>query len=116
MLRLGGRTGAGVAVQGNILAGPAVVDAMFDAWLQADPCPELARLLDLHTLYFGATRVQDQVPLDQTLRAELDELARAVGRADLDAWVAAENFENRVSCDAVDRQVLEILRASAARR
>jgi uncharacterized Ntn-hydrolase superfamily protein len=29
----GGRTGEGVALQGNILAGPAVVDAMLEAWL-----------------------------------------------------------------------------------
>jgi uncharacterized Ntn-hydrolase superfamily protein len=28
----GGRTGPGVAVQGNILVGPEVVDAMYDAW------------------------------------------------------------------------------------
>jgi uncharacterized Ntn-hydrolase superfamily protein len=31
----GGRTGAGMAAQGNILAGPVVVDAMVDAWATA---------------------------------------------------------------------------------
>ena len=32
----GGRTGDGVAVQGNILAGPQVVDAMYDAWSRSE--------------------------------------------------------------------------------
>jgi uncharacterized Ntn-hydrolase superfamily protein len=42
----GGRTGRGYAVQGNILAGPAVVDAMADAFEEAPPGPLARRLLE----------------------------------------------------------------------
>ncbi|MGH3469755.1 MAG: putative peptidoglycan binding domain-containing protein, partial [Thermocrispum sp.] len=81
----------------------------------ADPCAELSRLLDLHELFHGATAEEDRLAVDDELRAELDRLARAAGRADFDAWVGAENFENRVWRDGVDRQVVEILRAQAQR-
>jgi uncharacterized Ntn-hydrolase superfamily protein len=37
----GGRTGDGYAIQGNILAGPEVVDAMETAWLGSDPADPL---------------------------------------------------------------------------
>jgi len=79
----------------------------------ADPCDELARLLDVHGLYYDQPKPEDRVPLDDDLRAEVDELARRLGRSDFDAWVAAENFENRVWPDAVDRQILQILRDQA---
>jgi uncharacterized Ntn-hydrolase superfamily protein len=41
----GGRTGRGYATQGNILAGPGVVDAMADAFEQASSGPLAPRLL-----------------------------------------------------------------------
>jgi uncharacterized Ntn-hydrolase superfamily protein len=41
----GGRTGPGVAVQGNILAGEQVVDAMMQAWEKSADEPDLARRL-----------------------------------------------------------------------
>jgi uncharacterized Ntn-hydrolase superfamily protein len=41
----GGRTGAGYAIQGNILAGPEVVEAMETAWLDSDPALPLERRL-----------------------------------------------------------------------
>jgi uncharacterized Ntn-hydrolase superfamily protein len=42
----GGRSGAGYAIQGNILTGPEVVEAMEAAWLGSDPAAPLgARLL-----------------------------------------------------------------------
>ena len=41
----GGRTGDGYAIQGNILTGPEVVDAMEAAWLASDPAAPLARRL-----------------------------------------------------------------------
>lgn len=41
----GGLTGYGYAVQGNILTGPEVVEAMRDAWLASDPEAPLARRL-----------------------------------------------------------------------
>lgn len=41
----GSVTGDGYAIQGNILAGPEVVDAMEAAWLASDPAEPLARRL-----------------------------------------------------------------------
>jgi uncharacterized Ntn-hydrolase superfamily protein len=41
----GGLTGYGFAIQGNILTGPEVVEAMRDAWLASDPEAPLARRL-----------------------------------------------------------------------
>jgi len=41
----GGTTAHGVAVQGNILAGPGVVDAMLQAWRSGSAEPDLARRL-----------------------------------------------------------------------
>jgi uncharacterized Ntn-hydrolase superfamily protein len=41
----GGRTGAGYAIQGNILTGPEVVEAMEAAWLESDPDLPLERRL-----------------------------------------------------------------------
>ncbi len=79
------------------------------------PCAELARLLELHTLYFGQPAEEDKLPLDDALRVETDDLARRLGHADLDEWVGTENFENRVWPDTIDRAVLDILRAQAAR-
>ncbi|HTF10140.1 MAG TPA: DUF1028 domain-containing protein [Asanoa sp.] len=41
----GGVAGDGFAIQGNILVGPEVVDAMLAAWLGSDPAAPLARRL-----------------------------------------------------------------------
>jgi uncharacterized Ntn-hydrolase superfamily protein len=41
----GGTTAPGVAVQGNILAGPRVVDGMLEAWRSGSAEPDLARRL-----------------------------------------------------------------------
>ncbi len=41
----GGVTGDGYAIQGNILTGPEVVEAMESAWLASDPAAPLARRL-----------------------------------------------------------------------
>lgn len=169
----GGFHGPGLAIQGNILTGPEVVDTMHEAWragdpiaplatrlletLRAgdaaggdsrgrqsaallvveaaggyaglddvradlrvddhpDPCSELARLLELHDLFFGVPSDDDRLPIDDTLRTVLEDLAQRAGRADFEAWVGAENFENRVWPDAVDRRVLEILRTQANER
>ncbi len=168
----GGHTGDGVAIQGNILTGPDVVDRMRRAWDESDleaplsqrllaalhagdaaggdsrgrqsaallvvqegagyagfddvlvdlrvddhedPCRELGRLLDLHGLYYDRPRPEDEQKVDDTLRAELDALAQVTGRADFEAWVAAENLENRFSGDTVDRRIVERLRRRAAR-
>ena len=164
----GGVTGPGYAIQGNILAGPEVVQAMETAWLSstgvslarrlsaalkagddaggdsrgrqaaallvvkdgagygglddvaadlrvddhADPVTELARLLDLNDLYLTASTDEEKLPIDDALRDELDERARAGGRADFHAWVGSENYEMRVAEDYswIDRRVLDIIR------
>jgi uncharacterized Ntn-hydrolase superfamily protein len=178
----GGRTGEGpegsFAAQGNLLAGPEVVEAMAETWLTTatepslarrlvaclaagqaaggdprgkqaaallvvspgagygglgdvivdlrsddapEPIAELARMLDLHDLYFGRTPEEELLPLDPAL---LDELARrlpaagyATGdvRRDLYDWMGRENFEERWYEDRLDPVVLEHLRATTPR-
>lgn len=167
-----GRSGerGGYAVQGNILTGPEVVEAMETAWLgstgqpverrllaalaagdeaggdsrgrqsaallvvrdgagygghddvavdlrvddHAAPVTELARLLDLNDLYLTASTPEEQVPVDDALMAELEDLARAAGRESFVAWVGAANHEMRVDRGPrpawIDRRVLEIIR------
>jgi uncharacterized Ntn-hydrolase superfamily protein len=78
------------------------------------PCPELARLLDLHELYNVPPDPAALLPMTEQLRTEVDDAARRLGHADFDAWVGCENFENRAWPDRVDPQVLEILRDQAA--
>jgi uncharacterized Ntn-hydrolase superfamily protein len=164
----GGITGDGVAIQGNILAGPEVVEAMMTAWeagaeeplarrllaaLRAgddtggdrrgrqsaallvvregagyggaddvavdlrvddhtDPIPELTRLLDLNDLYLTASTDDEKEPVDDHLREELEDRAKALGHGSFLAWVGTENYEMRVADDAswIDRRILAILR------
>jgi len=163
----GGRTGPGFAIQGNILAGPEVVEAMHEAWSTStgesslaqrlleviaagdaaggdsrgrqsaallvvrdgagygggddvdvdlrvddhpDPIHEMRRLLALQDLYLTASTDEEKVPLDDDLRAELDERARELGHRDLVAWIGTENYEMRLGPGWIDRTVLAILR------
>ena len=161
----------GFAIQGNILTGPEVVEAMAAAWSESvdqaierrllaaltagdraggdsrgrqsaallvvrdgagyggnddtavdlrvddhtDPVTELARLLDLNDLYLTASTPEEQVPITDDVRAELESLARAAGKDDLHAWVGSENYEMRVDAGPtpawIDRQILDIIRA-----
>jgi len=166
----GGTTGDGFAIQGNILVGEAVVEAMKDAWeasadqprlarrllaaLQAgdaaggdrrgrqsaalfvvkdgagydggddvwvdlrvddhdEPCVELERLLDLNEWYLTPPEEDERVPLDDALRAELEEYARTQGQESFRAWVGAENLEMRVGDDWVDQQIVAFARGEA---
>jgi uncharacterized Ntn-hydrolase superfamily protein len=157
-----------VAIQGNILVGPEVVEAMKHAWDtsadqplarrllaalaagdaaggdrrgrqsaallvvsegagyaglddvaadlrvddHSDPVAELGRLLDLNDFYLTASTEEEKVPVTPELAAELDDLARAGGHRDLQAWVGTENYEMRVAEDGswIDRRVLDLLR------
>ena len=167
----GGYVGPGVAVQGNILAGPEVVDAMRAAWESsaaeptlarrlllalragdaaggdsrgrqsaallvvqdgagyeggddiavdlriddhADPCAELARLLDLNEWYLTAPDAADRVPLDDDVAAELEAYAEGQGCPDFATWVGAENVEMRVGDDWIDTRLLTLIRRSPA--
>lgn len=168
----GGWTGDGVAIQGNILAGPQVVEAMRAAWESAADAPltrrllgalaagdeiggdkrgrqsaallvvkdgagygglddivadlrvddhrapinELTRLLDLNDFYLTAPAESDQLPVDETLRAELEQRTAALGHPSVAAWVGTENYEMRVAEDLswIDTKVVELLRAQSA--
>jgi uncharacterized Ntn-hydrolase superfamily protein len=177
----GGRTGEGpegsFAAQGNLLAGPEVVDAMVDSWLASadqpslarrlvaaltagqaaggdprgkqaaallvvspgagygglgdvvvdlrsddapEPIAELARMLDLHDLYFGSTPADQLLPYDAQLTGELAERLAVAGyrsgdvRRDLYDWMGRENFEERWHDDRLDPVVLRHLRATTS--
>jgi len=174
----GGRAGDGYAVQGNILTGPEVVDAMVEAWqgggevlarrllaalvagdraggdrrgrqgaalrvwrasaayggvldnavdLRVDdhrtPVDELARLLDLHELYFGKPDPASLLPLEGALAAQVAASLERLGYATLggaklaealETWAGTENFEERLVPGKLDPVVLEQLRRQAA--
>jgi uncharacterized Ntn-hydrolase superfamily protein len=80
------------------------------------PVEELRRLLRLHGLYLTASTEDEKVPVDDALRAELEELAKGTGHDSFDAWVGSENWEMRVGPDWVDRAVLAILRGDGGAR
>jgi uncharacterized Ntn-hydrolase superfamily protein len=88
------------------------------------PIEELARLLDLHKLYFFPAQPQDVLPIDEGLGREIARELVRVGALDsgeryddrardaLVAFMHVENLENRVRDDgAIDRQTLDYLRA-----
>jgi len=91
----------------------------------AAPIDELARLLELHKLYFFPAAPEDVVPIDDALGREIaGELARVGahqslgGAFDDDArralvsFMHVENLENRVRNDGtIDQQTLDYLRA-----
>jgi uncharacterized Ntn-hydrolase superfamily protein len=167
----------GFAIQGNILTGPQVVEAMHEAWrttetghplsrrllaaltagddtggdkrgrqsaallvvtpdggygggsdvlvdLRIDdhpqPVGELARLLDLHDIYFGKPDPDAALPLEGALAEEVrDRLARLGHRADdldtaLADWAGIENYEERMLAGRIDPLVLDQLRKKSA--
>lgn len=168
----GGIAEQDVAIQGNLLTGPEVVEAMREAWAasspkldlgrrllaaltagdraggdrrgrqsaallvvrdgagygglddvavdlriddHADPCRELGRLLDLNELYLTASRDDEKIPVDASLKEDLEKRARRLGHPDFHAWVGSENYEMRVSGMGegehwIDQRILAILR------
>jgi uncharacterized Ntn-hydrolase superfamily protein len=94
-----------------------VVDLRVDD--HPDPVVELARLLDLHTLYFDKADPADLLPLEGDLADEVRERLVARGHtneANLDAaladWAGIENLEERIVAGKIDPLVLAHLRAS----
>ncbi len=79
------------------------------------PMDELARLLDLNDLYLTASEEDEKVEVDDELREELEEFARAQGHPDFATWVGSENYEMRVDDDLawIDQRVLDIVRGTA---
>jgi uncharacterized Ntn-hydrolase superfamily protein len=90
-----------------------------------EPIEELARLLDLHALYFFPAEPEDVLAIDDALGAELvtllhraGALSRAGGSFDAAArealvrFMHVENLEERVRTDGtLDRQTLDYLRS-----
>lgn len=90
------------------------------------PIPELARLLDLHDVFFGAADETSLLDVTEDVAAEVRGLLSAVGhppggedavalRAALWDWAGIENLEERiVEASKIDPVVLRILREKAA--
>ncbi len=85
-----------------------------------EPLTELARLYDLHQLYFGYTPDEQWVTVSPELRmqlaASLAKLGYATGELekDLNAWAGTENFEERMcGPDRLDPVVIEQIQRQA---
>src|SRR4051812_38383318 len=83
-----------------------------------DPVAELARLLEMHSLYFDRPDPATLIPLTGDLATEVrDRLAKA-GQTDPDldealaSWAGIENLEERLVPGAIDPLVLDQLRAA----
>jgi uncharacterized Ntn-hydrolase superfamily protein len=81
-----------------------------------DPCTELARLLELHHIYFDRPDEADLLAVEGALADEVADLLGVLGYPDLATWAGVENYELRIVDDRVDRFVLERLREAAGRR
>ncbi|HEX6788026.1 MAG TPA: DUF1028 domain-containing protein [Gaiellaceae bacterium] len=78
------------------------------------PIEELRRLYTLHFRLFGVTPQEDWLPLDDTLRREVDERLAKLGYDSLRAWAGVENLEERLGGgDEIDPVVLEALREAS---
>ena len=83
------------------------------------PVPELARLLDLHDIFFTKPSPDDAVPLEGDLADEVRARLARLGHAapDLDDaladWAGIENYEERMLPGRIDPIVLEQLRIKA---
>ncbi len=98
------RDGAGYAGGDDIAADLRVDD-------HPAPVTELTRLLVLNDLYLTASTEEEQVPVTDELREQLEEFARTAGHPDFATWVGSENYEMRVADDLswIDQQVLDIV-------
>jgi uncharacterized Ntn-hydrolase superfamily protein len=95
----------------------------------AAPIEELARILELHKLYFFAATPEELLDIDEPLGSEIArELARvgalasnaatfdAAARTALVEFMHVENLENRVRDDGrIDRQTLDYLRSCGSK-
>lgn len=73
-----------------------------------DPVGELARLLELHELYFGAT--VESLVLEGELADEVALLVSGAGHPTLESWMGTENYEDRHVEGGIDIVVLAKLR------
>jgi uncharacterized Ntn-hydrolase superfamily protein len=86
------------------------------------PVTELARLLDLHDIYFGKPDPATALPLDGDLADEVRSRLSSLGHEDDDLdtaladWAGIENYEERLLPGKIDPIVLEQLRAKTPGR
>lgn len=79
---------------------------------------ELARLLDLHDLYFGSP--ETVLPLEGSVADEVRQHLLILGRSQpnlhdaLQDWAGEANFEMRMTPDGIDARVLQALREAVA--
>ena len=79
------------------------------------PIPELRRIYGIHRRLFEVSPREDWLPLEDGLRAEVDERLARLGYDSLDAWAGVENLEERVDgADAIDPVVLDALREASS--
>jgi len=76
-----------------------------------DPIEELARVLELHKLYFFKAEPNDVLTIDATLGQEIHALVARAGAKSLVEFMHRENLEDRVRGDGtIDKQTLGYLR------
>lgn len=90
-----------------------LVDLRVDDHRQAPS--ELARILDVHTLYFG--QPEDVQALEGDLAEEVAARLAVLGYTEelevaLDNWAGVENYEMRLVPGGIDGRVLKVLRAA----
>jgi uncharacterized Ntn-hydrolase superfamily protein len=79
------------------------------------PIEELRRIYRIQHRLFGVSPREDWLPLEEELRAEVDERLARLGYDSLDAWAGVENLEERVDGgDAIDPVVLDALREASS--
>uniref|UniRef100_UPI000E3D2606 DUF1028 domain-containing protein n=1 Tax=Allorhizocola rhizosphaerae TaxID=1872709 RepID=UPI000E3D2606 len=83
-----------------------------------DPCGELARLLDVHSLLFDRADPATLLPLEGELADEVRALLRVESDLDdaLADWAGVENLEERLVPGKIDPLVLDHLRRSVEER
>ena len=77
------------------------------------PVAELARLLELHELYFGKPDPDTLLPLEGELAAEVAGHVEQLGFPSLDDWAGWANYEERLVPGKIDPVVLDKLREAA---
>ncbi len=91
------------------------------------PIDELARLLDVHDVFFGPVNVETALALTGDLGAEVRDRLTVLGHAprgdapddialSLASWAGIENLEERMVPGRIDPLVLDILRAKTTSR
>jgi uncharacterized Ntn-hydrolase superfamily protein len=90
-------------------------DVEVDLRVDDDPAPvtAMARLLQLHELYFTRPDPESLLELSGELAAEVQQRLSALGFASLDAWAGVENLEERLVAGKIDPLVLDHLRSRA---